>query len=84
MSLDDHDFMEAAGGYIECECGWPTREQWEAGENPAAHVVAEALEEAAERADSIGHHWSGGPAHAFFGLASDYRAMVARLREGQQ
>lgn len=36
---EQHDFVETAGGYIGCRCGWPTREQWEAGEPPALHVL---------------------------------------------
>lgn len=36
---EQHDFFEATGGYTACSCGWPTREQWEAGEPPALHVL---------------------------------------------
>ena len=42
--LDRHNFGEAVGGYTDCMCGWPTREQWEAGENPVSHVIAELCE----------------------------------------
>lgn len=33
------------------------------------------LQEAAERADSIGHHWSGTPAVAVFAVADQIRAL---------
>lgn len=36
-------------------------------------VEQETLERAANKADSVGHHWSGAPAHAFFGLADAIR-----------
>jgi hypothetical protein len=39
---------------------------------------AEALRDTAERADSIGHHWSGVTAHAFFDFASDLRDRIAQ------
>jgi hypothetical protein len=41
---------------------------------------AAAVEEAADAADSIGHHWSGAPALAFFALAGDLRSRAADLR----
>lgn len=37
--LDRHEPGEAAGGFIECSCGWPTRDQFEAGERFTVHVV---------------------------------------------
>ena len=33
------------------------------------------LERAANKADSVGHHWSGAPARAFFELADEIRAL---------
>ena len=42
--LNRHEFDEATGGYIQCMCGWPTREQWEAEESPVTHVIAELCE----------------------------------------
>lgn len=41
---DTHRLIEAQGGYIECFCGWPTREQYDSGEHPVEHIV-EALKE---------------------------------------
>lgn len=37
--LEDHVFMEAVGGYIECGCGWPTRQQYLDGEHESVHVI---------------------------------------------
>ena len=37
--LDEHEPGESAGGFIECSCGWPTREQFEAGEHFVVHVL---------------------------------------------
>jgi hypothetical protein len=45
-----------------------------------AAARADALDEAANELDSIGHHWSGAPAHEFFELANDLRARAAALR----
>lgn len=42
------------------------------------------LRDAADRADSVGHHWSGAPAHAFFGLAESLRAMLTASQEKQK
>lgn len=42
--LKRHVFGEATGGYIECLCGWPTREQYDAGEHEVLHVIAELCE----------------------------------------
>lgn len=88
MSLNDHDFQESIGGYIECKCGWPTKEQWEAGENPAVHVVAEALEEAATAMRAA---WEGNwnlrdPQDPEVAYSVDrwLEVRAARLREGQQ
>lgn len=39
---------------------------------------AEVLRETADVADSVGHHWSGAPALAFFALAGDLRDRAAR------
>ena len=39
-----------------------------------AEVKAEALREAGDAVDSTGHHWSAGPALAFFNLAEGLRA----------
>ena len=36
----EHEPFEAVGGYIECTCGWPTREQYAAGERYADHILA--------------------------------------------
>lgn len=36
---EQHEFYEATGGYTACTCGWPSREQWEAGEPCALHVL---------------------------------------------
>lgn len=35
----EHSLGEAIGGYMECSCGWPSREQWEAGESEAVHLA---------------------------------------------
>jgi hypothetical protein len=39
---------------------------------------AQALEDAASRADSRGHHWSGEPSNAFFSLADELRALKGK------
>lgn len=39
--LDNHVLGVVVGGYIECSCGWPNREQWEADEHPVVHIIAE-------------------------------------------
>lgn len=42
------------------------------------------LRDAADRADSVGHHWSGAPAHALFGLAESLRAMLTASQKEQK
>lgn len=51
-----HGLMEATGGYIECTCGWPTREQWEAGEHAAVHIATDALAKAGVLASLLASH----------------------------
>lgn len=45
--------------------------------------AVEALRQAAEIAESTGHHWSGAPASDFFRLAERYRAMADEWEVGQ-
>lgn len=45
MMMREHEPMEATGGYIECSCGWPSKEQWDAGEPYARHVMLEARQD---------------------------------------
>lgn len=45
--------------------------------------AVEALRQAAEIAESTGHHWSGAPASDFFRLAERYRAMADEWVVGQ-
>lgn len=49
-------------------------------ESFAHHVAALVLEEAAKRADSRGHHWSGAPSNAFFSLAEELRTIAEGLK----
>jgi len=44
-----------------------------------AAIKAEALREAADEADSFGHHWSGACAVAFFTLAEDLHSRADAL-----
>lgn len=37
--LRQHEPMEAVGGYIECSCGWPSRQQYDKGEHFAVHII---------------------------------------------
>lgn len=50
----------------------------------APSVRDQALEEAAKLADSVGHHWSGAPALAFFALATRIRALQGKPEAGAQ
>lgn len=59
--------------------GLIAREQREAFDRGAV----EALRQAAEIADSTGHHWSGVPASDFFRLAERYRSMSDEWVVGQ-
>ena len=40
---DKHEPNEATGGYIECSCGWPNKEQFYAHEPYIRHVIYEAV-----------------------------------------
>lgn len=42
--LDQHVFGEAVGGYVECSCGWPSHEEWNADEHEVVHVIRELRE----------------------------------------
>lgn len=46
-------------------------------------TAAKTLREAAEQARSIGHHWSGAPALAFFALAGDLRDRADRIERDE-
>lgn len=46
------------------------------GDARAAAARRQALEEAAQKTDSCGHHWAGAPAHAFFDLAAAIRSLI--------
>lgn len=37
--LAQHEFMEAVGGYTECSCGWPSKEEYDAGGHEMEHVL---------------------------------------------
>lgn len=41
--LEGHLLGEAMGGYIDCSCGWPTKEQYQDGEHPALHLFLAAF-----------------------------------------
>lgn len=55
--LSQHVPEEAIGGYIECSCGWPTREQFEAGEHFAVHVIEALVAGATTRLEGYKHAW---------------------------
>lgn len=66
-TLQYEDFRIAVGRAIEAEAIKDNQLAIEAA------VLAE-REALARRADSIGHHWSGAPATAFFEFAEEIRA----------
>lgn len=45
-----HIFGEATGGYVECMCGYPTREQYDSGEAEIVHILRAVRPDAIEDA----------------------------------
>lgn len=77
-----HNLAEAVGGYIECSCGWPSRQQYDSSEHEVLHIIEDlrnagiliettavikALESEADENDEGGDEPEGGCWHPIEG-----------------
>ena len=64
-----------AAGWTDTAISMASEKEMQRMERFAQIIRNQALEDAAVKSDSCGHHWSGAPAGAFFELADAIRSM---------